>query len=127
MPIHSSLRTRAVAHSGLNALIAGRFRPGEVPQGETLPVVTFFQVSGPPESEVPKMYRARYQFNCWGATYIDAKAVAVQVAEAFCDDWSDRTGTPQIMRGRKLNELDAREQTTDRWRAVVDIEFLVAG
>lgn len=127
MAIHSSLRTQALAHSGLNALISGRFRPGEAPQGDALPLVTYFQVSGPPESEVPAMYRARYQFNCWGATYITAKAVAVQVVAAFCDGWSDRAGTPQIMRGRKLNELDAREQTTDRWRAVVDIEFFVAG
>ena len=127
MAVYANLRAQALADTALNAAIAGRFGPGELPYESALPAVRYFQVSGPPADEVPALYRERWQFNVWGATYSEAKDTARLVVAAFCDGWTNKSGTPKVLWGRKLNELDAREETTDRWRAVVDIELLVGG
>lgn len=86
MSIESDIVTRAAAHVGLNALIAGRCYEEKAPQKATYPLVIFRHISGPyPQhamGNTPR-FRWRYQFDAYAVKRSDAIALRDQVIDAF--------------------------------------------
>jgi hypothetical protein len=92
--VEQSLKARATAHAGLNALVSGRFYVDQAPQtGLSTPYVVFWRVStvieeamGAPVSP----YKARYQFDLYADSKPNLHALFDQVMSAF-HRWMDPT------------------------------------
>lgn len=114
----SQMRTILLGQPGLAALVGERMYPQTLPQGATLPAVTYSLISGTTEGDSqdgPGVSRRRYQFDCWGATYSDATAVATALTTAV-------SGTRRIGQASFVdNEVDGFEAETQRWRRIVDV------
>lgn len=123
MAVYATLFNRATTHPGLSALIGTRFYPGALPQNATLPAVTYRQISGPDTAGTTGVSHPRYQFDCWGSTYIDASNVADQVEAAFRDHVA--ADSPAFRGGRRASRLDVYEPATDRFRVVVDLRLSI--
>lgn len=88
MVIEEALYTYLSSHTGLTVLVSNRIYPVVMPQGTTLPAVTFSKVSGPRVHAMNRdagLAHPRFQVSCWGATYKQAKDVAAQVRAALQD------------------------------------------
>ena len=86
--IEEGIKGRLTAFAGLVALISTRTFEGGIPQGETLPCVTFNRISTPrihthDTSGSTGLAHPRFQFDAWATTYASAKAITDQVRAAL--------------------------------------------
>ena len=86
MSLASDIKTGVGGYGALSALISTRFTAGsQLPQGSTLPAVTFFLVSTV-ETQAANRTRlattSRVQFSCWASSYLNMLALAAQVEAA---------------------------------------------
>ena len=115
MSVEATLYTRLTTHAGLSALIAARVHPNKLPQGVTLPAVSYRRVSA---ERVPAMgsdtglVRARFQFDAWAAGYQAMLDVKEQLRAAL-ERWSTTTGTV-IQDIFYRNETDMFESANER-------------
>ena len=92
MIIEEALYTYLSTHAGLSALVSTRVYPVVMPQGCTLPAVTYQKIDGPRVHAMGSdagLAHPRFQVSCWGSTYKSTKDVAAQVRAAL----QDYTGT----------------------------------
>lgn len=82
MTIEQAVRTRALAHPGLAALLAERMHYGALPEKCPLPALVFFLISDP-HDHITDLGHARIQFTSWGSSYMAAAEVDRQVDDAF--------------------------------------------
>ncbi len=81
MSIESGLYARLAGDAAVAALVATRIYPAVVPQGATLPAITYQRVAGTSElahSGPSGLGRARFQVDCWAEAY----AAAIDLGEA---------------------------------------------
>jgi len=106
----------------LLALITGRVYPGKLPQGATLPAVTYRKVSGPRIHDLDVAY-PRFQITAWAESYIEAVAVAFAIRGATQRYKGIRDGVkiPQIV---YLNEVDMIDPETGYYTRPVDVEII---
>jgi hypothetical protein len=79
-------------------LIGTRIYPNIVPQKAPMPAVTYQQISGPRLHDMQGavgMCKARYQINCWAASYAKAKELA-EVVRLTLDGYSS-AGTIKVI------------------------------
>jgi len=84
--IGQALKARLTGYAGLSALIGSRVYPLRLPQGATLPAVTYQRISNlylSSHDNAGGTARPRFQFNCWGLTYASAQAVNIQLRAAL--------------------------------------------
>jgi hypothetical protein len=78
--IEQDLFTYLSAQATLTAEVGTRIYPNKMPAHDaTYPAITYFKVSGQRETDMDgdsDLKHPRYQFNCWGRSYADAKEVA---------------------------------------------------
>lgn len=114
----SQMRFILLGQPALAALLGERMYPVTLPQGATLPAVTYSLISGTTEGDSqdgPGVSRRRYQFDCWAETYSAATVVATALATAV-------SGTSRIGQASFIdNEVDSYEPETQRWRRIVDV------
>lgn len=116
----SLLYTRLTGHAGLAALVDTRVYPMLLPQGATLPALTYQRVSGARthnQSGTPILARPRIQIDCWAATYSGAKGLAAQVRAAL-DGWHAATGA---LASIVDNDIDDYDPETGRYRVIIDV------
>lgn len=80
--VEATLRNVLVNDVFLNMLIGTSIYPNIVPQGADIPAITYQQISGPRLHDMQGavgMCKARYQINCWAASYAAAKELAEAV------------------------------------------------
>ena len=122
MSTETELYTLLTAHVGLMALISGASE-GDLPQGATLPYVTFNRVSTPSVQALGGGQsvlhsRPRFQFEAWGASPADRDAVIVQLRAALCaSSWTVSFE----------NQRNVRDAETGYWRAFLDAFIAHAG
>lgn len=112
------MRLVLLAQPALSALIGERLYPLTLPQGATMPAMTYAVISGntPGTHSGPGLSRRRYQFDCWGTTYSSADAVATALSDAV----SSKRGV--IGQASLLdNEVDQYDPETKRYRRIVDV------
>lgn|SRR3990167_2054711 len=124
MAIEDIIYSRMTTHAGTAALISTRCYPSQLPQGATIPAVTYQPISRPERDDVPGMFEQRVQFNCWAASVLAASALATQVRAAFTG-WRDKNGTPVVIFTKAVNELTDLDPVTDYWRYIVDVQFQI--
>ncbi len=107
--IEEDIYTALSGFTGLSALVSTRIYPLHMPQGATVPAVTYTRVSGARISNLDRenIQNPRYQVDVWDDEYDNARAVAVQVQAAFAAasftsiliaDRHDRDDTAEIYR-----------------------------
>jgi hypothetical protein len=72
--------------AGVGALIGDRIHPLVIPQGVSLPAVTYQQITGLRVQNLASpqgMVRTRFQLNCWAETYNEADAVADEIRKTL--------------------------------------------
>lgn len=82
--MEEALTARALADAGLQPLIADRFTWGERVQGEPLPAITAMNVSSGRfylHSGADSIGNPRIQFDCYGKTSAEARAVATALRD----------------------------------------------
>jgi hypothetical protein len=114
----SELRTLLLGQPAIAALVGERVYPVTLPQGATLPAMTYQVISGAGDGDAhtgPGLSRRRYQFDCWAATYGTAAALGLALVQAV---HARRVlGQAALMD----NEVDQYEAETQRWRRIVDV------
>lgn len=115
-----------LSDQGTNA--ASRIYPNRLPQGVTLPAIRYFEVSDPPEhthSGRSKLRHPRWQLDCFGGTYFDARTLAGQVI-ALMDGYKGGMGGAQCQAGFAENAKDNHDPDTDRHWVSLDFEIWFA-
>lgn len=82
MKIEQAVRTHALAHPPLAALIGERLYYGFLPENVKLPAATFFLVSSG-RDHVTDLRSPRFQFTAWADSYATAADVEEQIEDAF--------------------------------------------
>ncbi len=70
----------------LSGLVGTRITPNLVPQGSSMPAVSYTQTSGLREQVMTGpvgLVNSRWQINCWGLSYASVRGVANAVREAI--------------------------------------------
>ena len=79
--IEEGLAAFLVANAAVNAIVAGRVYPNKLPQTVTLPALTYQRIDTPrvhshDTSGATGTAHPRIQFDCWAASYANAKGLA---------------------------------------------------
>lgn len=80
--VEAVLQRIIVNDPAVSALIGSRLYPNIIPQGTPNPAMTYQQISGPRGHDMDGaigLTKARYQINCWAASYAKAKELAEAV------------------------------------------------
>jgi len=80
--VEQAIYSKLSADPAVSALVSTRIYPSVVPQGESMPAITYQMVSGVPEetTDTAQGWRvARFQITCWAETYSGAKTLAEAV------------------------------------------------
>ena len=112
--------------TGIEDLIADRIYPIKLPQNPTLPAMTYRVISGMEHHDIDVAY-PRFQFNCWGDTYSEAKTLAYATKQAFQRMKSVIGGTSgkAMIQGVVLNEIDmSYDMDTQLYGIFVDVRLI---
>lgn len=88
MSIESVIVAQFTAFAPLSSMIGTRLTPAipnGLPQTSTLPAVTYQRISGLPmyvQEKRPGLTKSRFQFNCYGRSVLESKALALVVMHA---------------------------------------------
>ena len=105
------LYTQLVGTTALTDLVGTRVYPSVLPQGVTLPAVTFQRVGTTPTNGSTgggDVSWARFQLTGYAVTYLAARGVADAVRGAL-RGWQSSTGTPNIDMVTYQGEYDLPE------------------
>ena len=106
-----------------NVPLAGpRVYPQRLPQNVTLPAISYFQVSGyrfGSHSGFSGLARNRYQFNCTGSRYEDAKELAAQL-KTVADGYAGLMGAVTVGSCLYAGERDTANPEVGRYTVMVD-------
>ena len=108
--------------AGVAALVGTRIEPIRLPQGATLPAVTYQRISEVRQgtfAPAQKMPGVLFQVDCWGATYSDSKGVAVAVRKAL-DEFKGPSAGETITASLLENEIDQYEPDVKIYRTMLE-------
>ncbi len=120
--IEAALFGHLSTEAGLAALVGTRVFPVQLPQGATLPAVTYQRISTRPMthrgSTTPTYSRPRFQLNCWASSYDGTVALRAAVRAAM-GTLAQASG-PRIDVALMQDDRDVVEATAGRWVASLD-------
>jgi len=127
MEIDEALRTYLLTQAGLTALISQRIFPNELPQGITLPAVTYIQISDIKEHTLTGQLELEHpmiQYTVYAALPSTARPVANQIKSAM-KDYSGTLSGLVIQKMELQNELSGLESSSDGTikTYTVDLEY----
>lgn len=128
MKIEEALFSHLKSHAGLSALVGTRIYPQIMPQGVTMPAVTYQKISGPREYShggPSELAHPRFQLSCWAKNYSTAKDIAEQVRLALQAYRGTMGGAGGVtVYGAFLeNEIDLYESDTRLYHIPVDFSI----
>jgi hypothetical protein len=127
--IDEGLRLFLLAFPGLTGIVSDRIYPTPLPQGATLPAVTYTDISnvGSTSNDGPDcLEKARYQLDHWAETKEDANRLErlTRVAlSGFRGRWQGLTIGGVFRR----NSWTLYEPETQLWRAISDYQINAIG
>lgn len=98
--------------AGVAAIISSRVFPVFIPQGATLPAVTYTQIKGNRIHTIPEpddMVRSSFKISCWATTYSAAESLSSAVADAL-DNYTGTVGNVVIQAAHFDTDLDVVAQ-----------------
>ncbi len=125
MSIEEALYTRLSNHGGLSALVGTRIYPSVMPQGVTLPALTYRKTGGARVHAMgsdPGVARPRFELSCWSTSYNEAKDVGAQVRAAL-QRWRGTVSGVTVQDAFIKGEADSFEPDTGLHRVDLDFEI----
>lgn len=122
MTIEEALTAHCTTYGPLATLIGTRFEPVQKSQKSQLPSIAFGIVGYRPSqhrsSAKANHGRRRFQFDLWGATYLQV----VQLTAVFKDAMAafQQVSNPRVDVSLIQDERDAYEAEPGKWRRIVD-------
>lgn len=120
--IEQDLRTYLLGLAPIATLLGTRIYPARLPQGVTLPAVTYQRIAGINEvthDGAENLSRARIQIDVWADTYGAMVAIAKAIRAAL-SGYRGAMGDNPVTVARVLNEIDMPEPEPVLWRRVID-------
>ena len=114
MTLSQALFNYLSTYAGLASLVSTRVYPVALPQGATLPAVT---------------YQARFQFTVWASSYADREAIALQLIAAL-EGYSGTMGGGSgvvVLAIQGEGETDDYEPSAKVWQAALDFTITHLG
>lgn len=128
--IDEGLRALLLQYPGVTAEISDRVYPAPLPQGVTLPAVTYTDISSVNSfsgNEADCLTRNRYQIDHWAATREEAKRVEMATRRVLNGFFGKMPGGIRIGGIFRRNAWTMREPDTQLWRAVTDYQINAIG
>lgn len=125
MIIEEAIVAYLTTYSGLSALISTRLYPLRLPENPTYPAVTYQRISGPrvqSHSGPSGLAFPRFQFDCYGTSYLGSKAVEKQVRAAL-EGYKGTMGMVNVSSALSQDDRDFYDPNTRIWR--VSIDFII--
>lgn len=126
MTIEKDIHYALANDADVSALVSSRIYPLKLPQGWTLPAVTYQRVSGYREhclSGASGRARPRFQIDCWASDYDDVKDLADKVRLCL-DGFKGDINTESDVGGITLEaDRDLWEENIDTYR--VSMDFII--
>lgn len=119
MSIEKALVSLLNSDADVNAKVGSRIFPVFVPTGQSLPAITYQEISGVRDSTMKGasgLVNARFQINCWTKKYREARELADLVRTALSpedDSYPATTEGVSISAIMLLNENDVPSIHTD--------------
>ena len=120
MSIEAALKKIMTDDADINALVGSKIFPIYVPQGKSLPAITYQEISGVRDSHMKGasgLVQARFQINCWCRTYKAARELAdyirIALAPEANDDYPKTVEGTYISAIMLLNENDVPSIRSD--------------
>lgn len=101
--------------ANVSGLVSTRVFPIRIPQGASMPAITYEQETGPREHTLDGpvgMVPASFAINCWSTTYAQARMLA-DYTRICLDGYAGTTGSQKIHVAMLGNESDLFEQAPD--------------
>lgn len=127
--IEVDLRTHFLAQAPIAAIVGTRMYPLQLPQGATLPALTYQVISGVSEitHDGPSdLGNRRIQIDCWAPSGNTGYQQVVELAGAVrraVSGYMGSMGTNPATNARKINERDIPEPETKLWRRMIEISL----
>jgi hypothetical protein len=106
--IESALVAKVTGDVTVSSIIAARMYPQIVPQGVSLPAVTYSEISGLRKHDLNGpcgLVESRWQLNCWTTTRSGARTLADAVRQSI-DGFDGFVGAVEIQSIQMANEVD---------------------
>ena len=87
MTIGETIFSALTGDAAVSAIVNTHVYPLVIPQGGTLPAVTYQRIYGAPVNDLAgagQLIRARVQVDCWATSYSGVRALAGAVYAALC-------------------------------------------
>ena len=113
------------ANAGINAIVAGRVWPQNIPQNAVLPGLVYKEISGVRPSTLEGatgLNNGRYEFGCVALDYLAAKQLSQAVRQAL-SKLRAIIGSTEILDTSLLMERDVYDSLTLEYR--VDLDFQI--
>ncbi len=132
MTLEQAIFNYLSSYAGLTALVSTRVYPVTLPQGATLPAVTFMRVSSRRMRTFgsARMGRvARVQLTVWAESYASRQAVAGQIIAALegYDGTMGGVSGVVVLAVQGENEIDDYEPTAKVWQGALDFMITYLG
>ena len=126
MTIEKDIHYKLSNDTDVSALASSRVYPMKLPQGWTLPAITYQRVSGVREHNLSGpsgRARPRFQIDCWASDYDGAKDLADKVRLCL-DGLKDDINTESDVGGITLEaDRDIWEENIDAYR--ISMDFII--
>lgn len=109
-------------HAGLTSLVSDRVGPPPLPQGSSLPAISFFRVSTlavHAHSGNVGLKRSRMQFDVWGDSVSSVSAVVAQLEDAL-EHYRGTVAGVRIDAALSIMDLQRYSPETESYRRIVD-------
>ena len=107
----------------VSALIGDRLYPARLPQGVTLPAVTYqwiARVASVTYEGAADLARGRIQIDCWATSYAAMVSLAKAIRAAL-SGYRGAMGATPITNARVVNEVDLPDPEPALWRRMVEV------
>jgi hypothetical protein len=122
MNIEAALRSHLAGYATLAAVVGSRVYPVQLPDGVTLPAVSYTRISTVPSqhrsSRLAQYSRPRFQVDGWAATYGEAVQLRYLLRAAMAD--FERDSNPRVDVALLAGDRDVVEADAGRFRASLD-------
>jgi hypothetical protein len=123
--IESNLRAHLLAQATITALVSQRIYPLKLPQGATLPAITYQTIFGVPavsHDGDADIGRRRIQIDCWSRSYAESLNIASAV-RAATSGYRGPMGSDPYVNARVITEMDMPEPELSIWRRMIEVQL----
>ena len=120
--METAVRAILAADGTVSGLVSSRIYPMKLPQGPTMPAITYSRVSGPRVETITGpsgLAHPRVQVDSWASTYAGVKALATAVRKAL-DGYRGTIASVRVGGIIMDGELDLYEPGVEEYRVTQD-------